>query len=151
LIPPLQVEGRVDIDVAGIPATLTGSGEALMLRTQGPAAVMDGLGLAGGRLHVLAAALAEAGLRLVVAGPRGPVATVGAGVSSPVGRLLAGSARVRLGAPAALLPVVRIRAGRSLRRHPWQLAAGAVGLAAGIGYGVYRSGHSGSRGADFRR
>ena len=68
------------------------------------------------------------GTQVEVTGPDGLVATVGAGVSSSVGRLLAGSRHVRLGRPAAVRPLAVAELRR--RRVPIALAAaGALVLA----------------------
>lgn len=78
---------------------------ALGSSTTGPAA-----------LRFLAARLQESGLTVSVDGPDGTVATIGAGVSSRVGRVLAGSGQVSLGSPRAVAPLARTRLANETRR-----------------------------------
>lgn len=122
----LQVTGTVEATVDGVPATITGREHAFVVRADRPASLLDSLGLAGNSVRIAASALAETGLQVVVAGPRGDVVTVGAGVHSRLGRLLAGSSRVRPGRPAALLPLVKQRLGA----RPRLLIGFAAALAA---------------------
>lgn len=122
----LHVDGTVDLEVDGAAATLTGHGPVLVLRLDQPGGLIDGLGPATGGLDAVGSVLADAGLRVVVTGPRGDVATLGAGVHSVLGRLLAGSARVRLDRPAAIRPIARARIQRSVRRHGVLTAAAMV-------------------------
>ncbi len=94
---PLHVTADLELDLDGIPARVTGDGTHLHV-------VLDRV--PGRRLPVpraLAAgaadALAAAGVTVSVETPQRAVATFGAGVRSPVGRLVAGSERVRIAAP----------------------------------------------------
>ena len=137
-MPRLQVEGDVALNVDGVPATLSGRDNALVIKTDSPKRLLDGAGPALDRIDAVAASLAQAGLRLVVEGPHGPVATMGAEVHSTMGRLLAGSPRVRLGRPAAVWPVARGRISRRLHSRSG-LAAAAV-IAVVIAYGARRAG-----------
>lgn len=105
----LQVAGTVDLSVDGAAATLTGRGGTLILRSDRPATLIHGMGPAAGGIDAVGALLAEAGLRLVLTGPNGDVATLGAGIHSALGRLVAGSSRVRLGRPAAVFVLARAR------------------------------------------
>ena len=125
----LQVDGTVDLRVDGAAATLTGRGPALELRSDQPATLLDGMGPAAGSIDAIGSALAEAGLLLIVTGPRGDVATLGSGVHSMLGRLVAGSSRVRLGRPAAVLPLAQARLRRAASSR--NLLLGAA-IAAGI-------------------
>jgi hypothetical protein len=70
-----------------------------------------------------------------VTGPHGLVATVGAGVDSPLGRVLAGSRRVRLGRPAAVRPLAVAQARRTSGRlaRPALIVLGAAGLLWALG------------------
>ena len=125
----LPVDGTVDLWVDGAAATLTGRGPALVLRSDQPATLIEGLGPAAGGIDAIGSALAEAGLRVVLTGPRGDVVTLGAGIHSGFGRLLAGSRRARLGRPSAVAPLVgaRLRRAASGRR-----ALLVTALAAGV-------------------
>ncbi|MEP6464512.1 MAG: hypothetical protein ABJC62_14120 [Frankiaceae bacterium] len=63
---------------------------------------------------------------MVVTGPRGDVITLGAGIHSTLGRLLAGSSRARLGRPAAVLPIARARLMRPASGRAVLLGAATV-------------------------
>lgn len=124
----LHVEGTVDLSVDGVPATVIGRDHALVVRSEQPAALLGGLGLGVGGVPAVAAALSESGLQVVVSGPRGDVLTAGVGVESQLGRWLAGSSQLRLGRPAAVLPLVgqRLRRQVSPHRAGYALAAAAA-------------------------
>ena len=81
-------------------------------------------------LDAVARRLADEGAVLEVTGPDGVVATVGAGVDSPVGRLLAGSRHVRLGRPRAVAPLARARAAQLAGQPRGRAALAAAALAA---------------------
>lgn len=84
-------------------------------------------------------ALSGQGLAVEVSGPRGVLATVGAGVSSGLGRVVTGSRHVGPGRPAALRPLVvaRLRSG-ARRRGPLLLGlTAAAALAVGRRSGAH--------------
>ncbi len=62
--------------------------------------------------------LHDEGAVLEVTGPARPGRPVGAGIDSPVGRLLAGSRHVRLGRPAAVRPLAVAQARAAAWRRP---------------------------------
>ncbi len=138
-LPDLQVAGelsfRVDGPAGGTSGTVRGDGGTVRVHAEDPVAAWDAaLGSSStgpAVLRAVADRLADTGLVLEVSGPGGHVATVGAGVDSPVGRLLTGSRRVRLGRPAAVRPLavaqVRRTAGAAL---PAALAV--LGVALGL-------------------
>lgn len=111
---PLRVEGSLAFTVDGPRGStgglLVGDGAVLYVSADDPSAVWDaavaGAPRAQGGLSAVADLLAESGLSVEVDGPAGHVATVGAGVDSVLGRVVAGSRRVRPGRPAALRPLV---------------------------------------------
>lgn len=84
------------------------------------------VGTAG--LPWLADRLVESGLSLEVVGPQGRVATVGAGTSSRIGRLVTGSSAIAPGDRAAVVGLLRARA----RRHRRPIVLGAVALAVAV-------------------
>lgn len=79
----------------------------------------------------VADALSEAGLRLAVVGPNGPLLTLGRDVHSAVGRRVAGSDRV------AVRPVALLDAGRARRVL---VAAGAAAVAVAVIVSARRAG-----------
>ncbi len=138
----LAVEGGISFTVEG-PAgatsgTVTGDGGTVRVHAEDPAAAWDAaLGSVSTGPAVLSAVadrLHDEGLVLEVVGPAGLVATVGAGVRSPLGRLLAGSRRVRLGRPAAVRPLAVAQARRTARglARPAALVLAAGGALAAL-------------------
>ena len=109
--------------------TVRGDGSTVRVHAEDPVAAWDGalgsVSTGPAVLDEVARQLHDAGLVLEVTGPGGLVATVGADVSSPVGRLLSGSRHVRLGRPAAVRPL----AVAELRRRRVPIALAAVGAA----------------------
>ena len=135
----------LQLDLDGASATLTGDGDRLVLATGQPGSLLDSLAgasfpvgagradgqSANGRTAVgrVAEALRDAGITLDVRGPRGTVASLGSGVDSAWGRVLAGSRALRPGAPAAVGPLLF----QAVRRRPAARAAGiAVATIVGI-------------------
>lgn len=93
------------------------------------------VGTAG--LPWLADRLTDAGLTLEVVGPQGRVATVGAGTSSRIGRLVTGSSAIAPGDRAAVVGLVRARIrrnGRPIALAVVALAVVAVGVAVAAGW-----------------
>ena len=136
----VSVQADLTIDLDGTAATLTGDGDRFVLATEKPGALVNsltgvtlpaGVGSVPGPVGVgrIAEALREAGVNLVVRGPRGTVASLGAGVDSALGRALVGSGALRPGAPAAVGPLV----WQAVRRRPAARVAGlALAIAAGF-------------------
>ena len=135
----VQADLRMDLD--GTSATLTGDGDRLMLATERPVALWDilvsaplpvGGGSVGGPARVgrVAEALREAGVNLDLRGPRGTVASLGAGVDSALGRVLVGSGALGPGAPAAVAPLVwqAVRRGPAARVAALALATSVAGI-----------------------
>lgn len=114
---------------------LSAEGAHVTVRTDDPVGVYDGaLGsLPVGDVAIAAVAdqLRDNGITVTLTGPKGDVATAGAGVSNRVGRLLVGSSAVSLGRPAAVLPIARVRAVTWSRSHPVTLGIAAAAVAAG--------------------
>lgn len=132
----LDVTADLAVEVDGVPATLTGSGGRLVLSASDPVALWSavvssdlpaGFGRVDGprSLGRIADGLREAGVRLDVRGPRGPVVALGAGVTSAAGRLSTGSSALRPGGARALAPLLLA----DLRRRPLAFAAAAALLA----------------------
>jgi len=133
---PLSLQGGLSFTVDGPGGSTAGEivGDGPVLRVRAEDAVVAweasvgsvSAGPAG--LRRVADQLAAEGLSVEVSGPDGLLATVGAGVDSPLGRLVTGSRRVRLGRPAALRPLAVAQARRFLP-PPRTLAVGALALA----------------------
>ena len=135
---PLSLQGGLTFTVDG-PAGSTsgeivGDGPVLRVRAEDPVAAWEAsvgsvsAGPAG--LRIVADQLAAEGLSVEVSGPDGPLATVGAGVDSTVGRLVTGSRRVKLGRPAALRPLAVAQVKRSVpSARTFALALGALAAA----------------------
>ena len=133
----LDVEADLQMDVDGTRAYLHGRGSQLTLSSSHPervwaAAVASvlpaGLVVAGGPRAVgrIADQLSAHGVRLDVTGPQGVLASLGAGVSSPLGLVATGSRAVRPGRPVALTSL-------AWRARPRELAAlGAAVVAAAL-------------------
>ena len=127
----VSVRADLRMDLDGASATLTGDGDRLVLATERPGALWDtlasapfpvGVGSVSGPVGVgrLAESLREAGVNLEVRGPRGTVASLGAGVDSALGRALAGSSALRPGALAAVAALV----WHAVRQRPAARIAG---------------------------
>lgn len=136
---PLQVSGDLSFTVTGAggatSGSITGRGSRLLVHADDPVAVFRAASAPGRgqpALGGLGDLLADAGLVVEVAGPSGVVATVGHGVDSRLGRLTAGSRRVRPGSLRAVRPlaVERVRAAtRGSAAVPLVAAGGLVALA----------------------
>ena len=135
---PLHLDGDLSFSVVGpggaAQGSVVGDGRVLRVVADDPVAAWDaalGSPTTGpGLLRAVADQLHEQGVVVEVSGPQGLVATVGSGVDSPVGRLLAGSRRVRLGRPAAVRPLAVAQVRRTAGRlaTPGALLLGAAGL-----------------------
>jgi hypothetical protein len=134
----LSFDGDLTFSVEGpggaTAGTVSGAGPVLRVHAEDPVAAWDGvLGSVSTGPAVLSSVadlLHGEGAVVEVTGPAGLVATVGAGVDSPLGRLLTGSRHVRVGRPAAVRPLAVAqlrRTGRSAAR-PAGLAAAALAL-----------------------
>ena len=138
----LGFEGDLTFSVDGpggaSAGTVRGDGRTLRVHTSDPVATWEAaLGATTTGPAVLAQVarlLHDEGAVLEVTGPAGRVARVGAGVDSPVGRLLAGSRHVRLGRPSAVRPLAVAQARRGLGTARTRAAlALAVGLLVAAG------------------
>lgn len=133
---PLHLDGDLVFTVDGpggaTQGTVVGDGRVLRVVADDPVAAWDaalGATTTGPAvLRLVADQLSEQGVVVEVSGPQGLVATVGAGIDSPLGRLLAGSRRVRLGRPAAVRPLAVAQVRRTTERlaRPALLALGAA-------------------------
>lgn len=125
----VMVEANLRFDVDGISASLTGSGQRLVFRTDEPRqlvqALVGTLGAKNGRrtLGRVSDALGAHGLELRVVGPQGVVARIGAGADSLLGQMVTGSRQVQIGRLSSTLPLVRL----SVRQRNWLWLAGSVG------------------------
>jgi len=110
--PALEVSGSLsftlDAPDGGASGQISGEGNRVVVSTDDPVAAFRAATARGpGQNSVGAVAdlLAASGLVLQVTGPRGTVATLGDGVESRLGDLLAGSRRVRPGDVRAVRPL----------------------------------------------
>lgn len=137
----LHVESNLSFSVTGpagpVTGRLEGSGSTMTVRTSDPVATLDaalgGQPYTSSAVEALAARLSASGITVDVVGPRGTVVTLGAGVISSIGRVLAGSRRVRLGSIRATAPLIRARFAPATQRLPssvgwlvWPAAAALV-------------------------
>lgn len=110
---PLAVSGSLAFTLdTGSAGRVEGRGSRILVTADDPVAAFRAAAAPGnGRpaLGGLGDVLAEAGLVVEVTGPRGSVATLGDGVDSGLGRLLAGSRHVRLGRLRAVTPLAAAR------------------------------------------
>ena len=132
---PLAVRADLTLESGGLTARLTGDGTHLVLDASDPVALWRAAaGIpwpAGvtvrrgpGALGELAGVLAAQGLHLDVTGPRGRIAELGAGVSSPTGRVLTGSPAVRPGSVRTVAATV----STGLRLRPGLLLCAAAAV-----------------------
>ncbi len=120
---PLSLDGTVAFTVDGpggsTGGTLVGDGPVLRVAADDPVVAWDALVGAAPRgpraLAELADALHSGGMTVEVSGPRGRLATVGAGADSALGGLVTGSRRVSPGSPAALRPLALAQLRRTAR------------------------------------
>lgn len=114
---PFAVRADLTLQTDGLTARLTGDGDRLTVTASDPwalwraaAALPWPVGTTVSRgpavLGEIGDALAARGLHVDVTGPGGRVAELGAGVTSPLGRLLTGSAAVRPGSPRTVAATV---------------------------------------------
>ena len=125
----LEFASDLVVSVDGLEGRVVGEGQTLRVETRHPARLLDELRAAGPSdtrsLRRAAEFLHDQGLTVVLSGPAGDVVTVGAGVDSPLGRLAAGTNRIRPGRPRAVAPLVRGRL-RGAARDPRVRAAAAA-------------------------
>jgi hypothetical protein len=125
-VPALEVDGEVAFVLEApdgtTSGTVSGQGRRIVVRTDDPvmafrSAVAPSTG--GTSIGALADLLAASGLVVEVCGPEGTIATLGDGVDSQLGRLVAGSRRVRPGAARAVRPlaVAQARSGLGSSRR----------------------------------
>ena len=137
----LHVESDLTFSVTGPSGPVTGrveaSGATVTVRTSDPVATLDaalgGQPYTPSAIEALAARLADSGITVDVSGPQGTVVTLGAGVTSTIGRILAGSRLVRPGSLRAVAPLTRVRVAPALQRLPsparwlsWTVAAAMI-------------------------
>jgi hypothetical protein len=110
---PLRVDGQVSFCVnqgqTSTGGTISGHGNQVRVHADDPSALLTAAlhGHANRALPALAEQLREHDLQVLVTGPRGAVATVGAGVDNNLaGRFLLGTRHVRPGNARALVPLV---------------------------------------------
>ncbi len=114
---PFAVRADLVLQTDGLTARLTGDGDRLTVTASDPWALWRAaaalpwpvgptVARGPGVLGDLGRALADHGLHVDVTGPRGRVAELGAGVDSPLGRLLTGSAAVRPGSARTVATTV---------------------------------------------
>jgi hypothetical protein len=112
--------------------TVKGAGSTVQVHAEDPVAAWDAalgsVSTGPALLSSVADLLADEGVVVEVSGPGGRVATVGAGVDSVAGRLLAGSRRVRLGRPSAVRPLAVAQLRRSAAPARPALLLGGVAL-----------------------
>ncbi|SDG26317.1 hypothetical protein [Klenkia brasiliensis] len=134
---PFAVRADLTLQADGVTARLTGDGDRLTLDASDPwalwrsaAALPWPVGPTVSRgpsvLGEIGSALAARGLHVDVTGPGGRVAELGAGVASPLGRLLTGSAAVRPGSPRTVATTV----SAGVTASPGGRRAVGLGLAA---------------------
>jgi hypothetical protein len=111
---PLRVDGQVSFCVnqgrTSTAGTISGHGNQVRVHADDPSALLTAAlhGRANRALPALAQQLREHDLQVLVLGPRGAVATVGAGVDNNLaGRFLLGTRHVRPGSARALVPLLR--------------------------------------------
>lgn len=135
----LAFDGDLAFEVQG-PAGATagrvsGHGSTLRVAADDPVVAWDAalgsVSTGPALLRAVAGHLYDEGVVVQVTGPGGLVATVGAGVDSPLGRVATGSRHVRLGRAAAVRPLAVAQARRTARglaRPAAVLAAVAAAL-----------------------
>lgn len=135
--PRLQVVADLRLDLDGRPATITGAGSQVHVRTVDPgrlwgqvvgAPLPAGVDRSNGPRAVgqVANGLAAAGLTVTVEGPNGPLVVLGKGGRSIRGRLFTGSSHVRPGAIGALRPLALAQLRRNVFRPRRRVAAVAL-------------------------
>jgi hypothetical protein len=147
----LRLEGSVAFTVDGprgrSGGVVSGDGPVLRVTADDPVAAWDAaVGSAPrgpGALGTVADLLAAQGLSVEVDGPRGRLATVGAGVDSGVGRAVTGSRRVAPGRPAALRPLVVAQLRTGVARQRGRLLVAAVLAVLLLGRRARRAGAAG--------
>ena len=137
----LDVTANLTVELDGVPATLTGHGGRLVLAADDPGALWTAVTRAGlpsgvGRLVAsralgrFADGLRDTGVRIDIAGPRGPLVSIGDGVRSGAGWLTTGSSALRPGGIRAIGPLVlNDLRGRTVARAAALALSGVVVLA----------------------
>lgn len=126
-----RVQGSLTFSVMGpggrTAGTVHGQGPQVTVHAEDPVAAWDAalgsVSTGPAVLKTVGRLLSEEGVTVQVTGPRGTVATVGAGVDDRLGHLLAGSRHVRLGSPSAVRPL----AVAELRRRAPETRAFVLG------------------------
>jgi len=129
---PLRFDSDLVVSVDGLEGRVVGDGSTLRVETSDPARFLDEVRAAGPSdtrsIRRAAEFLHDRGVTVVVSGPDGDVVTAGAGVDSLVGRLAAGTNRVRPGRLRAVRPLVRGQV-RDAARDPRARTGAAIALA----------------------
>jgi len=117
----MPLETRLDIDLAfsmaepGAAASLDGtihaSGTEVIITANHPELLASGRTLTLRLLRRVAREVAELGLSVTIAGPAGPIASLGAVKTNPWQRLITGSSHLRLGSVRAVAPLLRSKPG----------------------------------------
>jgi hypothetical protein len=135
----LHLEGQVSFTVDGPGGSTAGvaRGDGPVLRVSADDPVLAWEAVSGvapglGGFGDLADLLHDGGVAVEVSGPQGVVGTVGLDVDSPLGAVLTGSRRVRMGGASAVRGLVLSQARTELarRRRPLLVALGLVVLVA---------------------
>ena len=135
---PLSFDGDLTFSVEGpggaTAGTVNGAGPVLRVHADDPVAAWDAalgsVSTGPAALSAVAGLLHDEGVVVEVSGPAGLVATVGAGVRSPLGRAITGARHVRLGRPGAVRPlaVAQVRRTAVGARRPAALLALVLAL-----------------------
>lgn len=127
----LKVEAALTLEIDGRAASITGSGQRLVMHLDAPGHTVHTVqGLASSwAVGQLATGLRAAGLRLDIEAAHGRLLSLGAGVDSALGRLGTGSRAVSAGSPRAL---VYLGAQLLRRTAAERRKASVAGLGAGV-------------------
>ncbi len=129
-----RVQGSLTFSVAGpggqTAGTVEGRGPRVVVHAEDPVAAWDAalgsVSTGPAVLDTVGRLLSEEGVTVEVTGPRGTVATLGAGIDTRLGKVLAGSRYVRLGSPSAVRPLAVAEARRRAGEARTALVGGIV-------------------------
>lgn len=130
--PALDVQAALSLEIDGRAASITGSGDRLVLHLNSPGHTLHAARgfTSSAAVRAVANTLRLAGLRLDVEGAHGRLLSLGAGVDSVLGRVSTGSRAVSAGSPRAIAYL----AAQLLRRTAGRRRSAAV---AGFTGGVF--------------
>lgn len=131
-----RVQGSLAFSVDGpggrAAGTVEGRGPQVTVRADDPVAAWDAalgsVSTGPAVLDTVGRLLSDEGVTVEVVGPRGTIATVGAGVDDRLGKVLAGSRYVRLGKPAAIRPLAVAEARRRASETRTLVLGGVLAL-----------------------